>query len=379
MTMLNGLTSHLVLALISVLFFTILYFKYTYSYWSRRKVPFLPPKFPLGNLNTAVAKGISIGTPTKEFYQDLKKQGHKVGGIFTVLHPHLVIIDPDYVKDILTSDFQYFADRGIYFNEKTDPLNANLFSHNSEKWKKLRVKFTPTFTSGKMKMMFHNVVDSSKHLIEELQKYVDRKEDIDIYEIAGCFTTDVIGKSAFGIDCNSFKYPDAEFRVMGKKVFQPPSWFVYILFITNYMPNLARKLGLSQSTNELQEFFDRITKENVQYREKNKIVRPDFLQLLIDLKNDSINDEQNLTMKEIVGQCTLFFVAGYETSSTTIQYCIHELAQNQQVQERARQEVNEVLKKYNGEITYDAIMEMKYLSQCVDGKISMDFYTIICN
>jgi len=115
----------------------------------------------------------------------------------------------------------------------------------------------------------------------------------------------------------------------------------------------------------------------VEYREKNNIVRNDFMQLLIDLKNNikngdngdhgsSQHDGKGLTMEEIAAQAFVFFIAGYETSSTTMTYCLFELALNQDVQDKVRQEVNAVLEKYDGKLTYDAIMEMKYMRQVID-------------
>jgi cytochrome P450 len=67
----------------------------------------------------------------------------------------------------------------------------------------------------------------------------------------------------------------------------------------------------------------------------------------------------------------VFFAAGFETSSTTMTFCLYELALNPDIQQRLRAEIDTVLHKYGGNITYESVLEMKYLEKVVDGKRKM--------
>lgn len=48
-------------------------------------------------------------------------------------------------------------------------------------------------------------------------------------------------------------------------------------------------------------------------------------------------------------------------------YCLTELAYHKDIQEKLRDEINEVVKKYDGKITYEALSEMHYLDQVING------------
>lgn len=75
---------------------------------------------------------------------------------------------------------------------------------------------------------------------------------------------------------------------------------------------------------------------------------------------------------ELAGYSLTLFVEGYETSSTTLAFAIYEMARNPDIQERLYEEITEVLAKYNGELTFDALQEMEYLENVMSETLRMN-------
>jgi len=83
------------------------------------------------------------------------------------------------------------------------------------------------------------------------------------------YTTDVIGTCAFGTECNSLKDPKAEFREVGRRLFQNNNRSIrWRVFKMTYHSSLA-KLGLPVRVfhPDITDFFIRIVRETVELRE----------------------------------------------------------------------------------------------------------------
>ena len=94
------------------------------------------------------------------------------------------------------------------------------------------------------------------------------------------------------------------------------------------------------------------------------------MQLLIDLrKEDKSKNMKAMSVEQCAAQVFIFYIAGQETSSTTIAFCLHELTHNSELMIKVQHDIDHVLAKNNGEITYDTIKEMKYLELCVLGEL----------
>jgi cytochrome P450 family 6 len=240
---------------------------------------------------------------------------------------------------------------------------------------------------GKMKMMFPIIANVGEQLTDYVQKKSTAKAPFDGKDIFVRYTCDVIASCAFGLETTALRDDDCEILQIAHKIFKMSFWrTLYFIMLTPFR-RLARKLHLSQTEPEVTAYFMKMLKETVEHREKNNVVRNDFLQLLMQLKNvgqvaGDADPEPNEAMKtdivdrkftfaELAAQAFIFFFAGFETSSTTMSFALYELARNEEIQERLRREISGVMLKYDGKITYAAIMEMEYLDRVVNGEWSL--------
>ncbi|XP_052870418.1 probable cytochrome P450 6a17, partial [Anopheles cruzii] len=160
------------------------------SYWKDRGVPYLEPLFLYG-----IFKGVGSKVHVLSALQDVynaRKTSHPFVGTYMFTVPVAIVTDLELLKNIFVKDFHYFHDRGGYYNKKHDPLTAHLFNLEGQEWRSLRNKLSPTFTSGKMKMMFPTMVAVGRQFGEHLQEVVaaDEGSVLNLLDLVARFTTD---------------------------------------------------------------------------------------------------------------------------------------------------------------------------------------------
>ncbi|XP_049535736.1 probable cytochrome P450 6a14 [Anopheles darlingi] len=352
-----------------------LYIRSRHNYWKDNGVPYAPdPHFFFGHVKgqAQTRHGADIN---QELYNQFKKRNLPYGGISLFVMPSLIVVDPELVKTILVKDFNVFHDRGVFTNPKHDPFTGNLFGLEGNPWRLLRQKLTPTFTSGRMKQMFGTIWQVALEL-EQFMEDNHRQPDLEMKNILGRFTTDVIGTCAFGIECNTLKNPDSDFRKYGNKAFEVDAVRLMKIFFAASYPRIGRKLGVAITDYGVTKFFMNIVDETINFREQNDVKRNDFMNLLLQIKNKGKLDDENgasvgkggvgLTREELAAQVFIFFLAGFETSSTTMNFCLYELVKNPDIQERLREEINRAIDENGGEVTYDVVMNMPYLDNVIN-------------
>ncbi|XP_069687372.1 cytochrome P450 9e2-like [Periplaneta americana] len=363
-----------------------LYLTWSHDYWKKRGVPYVKPLPFFGNLKDSLLMKKQLG----EVYEDMywKLDGYKYGGVFKFGQPVVLIRDPELIKTVLVKDFGSFHDNDVETDVDQDPMfGRNPFVLKGERWKITRSQVTPALSQGKIKPYFPLIAELCEELKQCIEKSGPSGTEFEVKELCARFTTDVVASCAYGIRGNALQDPDCEFRRMGRDMLEPSFWKNIRFMIIIFLPRLARFLRLGFATPKVQEFFRRIIREVTTYREKNNITRYDYLQHLITLKakgtiadDDATNGhdpkefspEKNIfTEDDVIAQATTFFGDGYETSSASMAFALYCLATNPDCQAKVRQEVDDVLKKYGGELTFDGLQEMTYLDMAVNESLRL--------
>lgn len=358
------------------------YFTPSYDYWEKKGFPYLAGSFPYGTQPSLVRPTRYVGYNIKEIYDSF--EGQPCVGIYSFTKVQLMLRDTDLIKNVLVKDFNNFRDRSKALFPVVQPLALSLFSLQGWKWRTMRIKLTPTFTSGKLKLMYGLFQVCAERFQKKLTAEVKTSDGIiDVKDFVSRLTFDIISSCGFGLDMDTINNPKDPFRTMLNNFFIPHNWWRKCKEISfGLFPFLKMFFSFTTLRQDSQKaFIDSIAK-TIECREKNYVRRNDFLDLLLDLKNkgeledeskysesNSLEDEPShkieMDINIIAAQCFIFFLAGFDTSSKVQAFALYELALNQDIQEKVRNEIMDIVGN-EGDLSYQSLMEMKYLDQIVN-------------
>ena len=172
-------------------------------------------------------------------------------------------------------------------------------------------------------------------------------------------TLDIILQTAFGVQADVQNEKESELLERAKEVFRTPK----IVNILRRFPLGIYLLRLLNIALGKRGYFEKVASDIISERRQNGITgREDLLHLMLTANEDMTEEGfSKLTDEEIVGQCVIFLFAGYETSSNTLAFITYYLATHQDVQDKLREEIKQVVKSNPDSTLYDLAHNIDYL------------------
>ncbi|KAK4875636.1 hypothetical protein RN001_012058 [Aquatica leii] len=341
-----------------------------YKYWDEQGVAYEKPVFMLGNLASSILRTKSSRDILASVYK--KFSDHRYVGLYQFHEPVLLIRDLELIKQITVKDFDVFPDHKTFLPANVDALwGKNLFQMSSKDgWQSMRATLSPAFTSSKMKVLYVLMQDCTERFIKHF-KNQNQSVSINAKDVFTRFANDIIGTSAFGINCNSMENQDNEFYLMGKEATDFSGFKILKFAMYGISPTIMKIFGIKIFNKKVSSFFRKIIKETLDYRKKRNIIRPDMIHLMMEAQKLQESLEENktnkhsteLTDESMTAQALIFFTAGFETISSAMSFVVYELGVHPDIQEKLYQEIcQSVINKES--VTYETLSMMKYL-ECV--------------
>ncbi|KAK9089187.1 hypothetical protein Scep_028269 [Stephania cephalantha] len=255
--------------------------------------------------------------------------------------PRVYIADPELIRDILSNKFGHFSKR------KPNPLLKLLIqgvvSYEGEKWAKHRRIIIPAFHLEKLKLMVPAFYASCADLVERWEKLASNgSTEVDAWPDIQKLTGDVISRTAFG-SC----YEE------GQRIFQLQTEqakllleVVQFLFIPGFrfLPTKKNK-RIKEIDREVRSILSDLINKRENATKDGEAHKDDLLGMLLDSNRKHIQENNDnskkfgMTIRDVIEECKLFYIAGQETTSSLLVWTMIALSMHPEWQAQAREEV----------------------------------------
>jgi cytochrome P450 family 9 len=273
-----------------------------------------------------------------------------------------MINDPILAKELCIKYFENFSDHRVFMDTTNDELiGRSLVCLTGQNWRNMRNILSPIFTGAKIRKMFDLMNVCNINAIESLKSQIKIEQILEMKEFFTNFAVDIIFSTAFGLEVNSFQNPKNKLKEIALRTSNPNPFMMQLkLAGINLFPKVMKKFNIGLMDQNTTEFFRTTILDTMKYREKHNVYRSDMIQLLMEARKELVEKGEFLSDEDIIGQCLLFFLAGFENLSTIMAFGAYELAVNWEIQQKLRQSVD-----FEEVFEYENIHKLKYLDQFV--------------
>ncbi|XP_053518420.1 cytochrome P450 3A12-like, partial [Artibeus jamaicensis] len=308
-----------------------------------------------------------------DFDQECFKKYGRMWGLYDGRQPVLAITDPDLIKAVLVKECY-----SVFTNRQTlGPvgfMKSAITVAQNENWKRIRTLLSPTFTSGKLKEMFPIIGQYGDVLVRNLRKEAEKGKPINLKDIFGAYSMDVITSTSFGVNIDSLNNPRDPFvehikRLLKFNSFDPLRLSIMLF---PFLTPIFEVLNIHLFPKSVMDFFiksvERMKESRLQDKQKHRV---DLLQLMINSQNaNEIDSHKALSDLELIAQSIIFIFAGYETTSTSLSFLMYLLATHPDVQQKLQEEIDATFPN-KAPPTYDAMFQMEYLDMVLNESLRL--------
>ncbi|MCH5322540.1 MAG: cytochrome P450 [Helicobacter sp.] len=269
-----------------------------------------------------------------------------------------IINDPKGVRQVMVEEVKEFPKSQLLHELLSPLLGESIFTTNGEVWAKQRELLRPSFEMTRISKVFNLMSEAVNDLMQKLSQYPNGAV-VEVDEQMTFVTADVIFRTIMSekLDEKRGKEVLDAFAIFQEKtvhtamirMFKLPSWCAFLLG-----EQKRRKAG--ETIRKV--LSDIIAPRYEAFQKEGGGKYEDILDSL--LRVIDTQTQKPFSFKEILDQVAMLFLAGHETTASSLTWTLYILSLAQEEQEKAYQEIIQIAQ--NEPFALEHIKQMKYLT-----------------
>lgn len=266
-----------------------------------------------------------------------------------------VVNDPKEVRKIMVDNVKEFPKSDMLHELLKPLLGVSIFTTNGEVWKKQRELLRPSFEMTRISKVFDLMSSAAADMMDKFRKYPDGSI-VEVDEHMTFVTADVIFRTIMSSKLDEIKgkeilhafvtFQEETARTAIRKFFCVPQWLSNILGENKRMK--AGAIIRKSLSDIIKPRYDSYKNDNYS----------DILSSLLHTVDASSGER--FSFEEILDQVSMLFLAGHETTASSLTWTLYCLSLDQDAQQKAYNEIISINK--DGKFSISDIKEMKYLT-----------------
>ncbi|EJG9883366.1 cytochrome P450 [Campylobacter jejuni] len=259
------------------------------------------------------------------------------------------------VKRMMVDEVREFP-KSAFLHELLSPLlGESIFTTNGEVWKKQRELLRPSFEMTRINKVFNLMSEAVADMMDRFSKYPNHAV-IEVDEAMTFITADVIFRTIMSSKLDEEKgkkilnafvtFQEQSVHTAMRRMFRFPKWLSYVLG--------DRKRA--KAGDVIRQVLSDIIKPRYDMADNAEF--EDILGSLLLVVDADTN--KRFSFEEILDQVAMLFLAGHETTASSLTWTLYLLSLYPKEQEKAYEEITQVLQ--GGAIEISHLRQFKYLT-----------------
>ena len=268
-----------------------------------------------------------------------------------------VVNDTKEVKKIMVDEVKKFPKSEFLHRLLSPILGESIFTTNGEIWRKQRELLRPSFEMTRINKVFNLMSEAVADMMQRFDKH-ENNAVIEVDEAMTFVTADVIFRTIMSAKLDEEQgkkildafvtFQEQSVRTAMRSMFCFPKWLSYILG-----DKKRAKAG-----DVIRQVLSDIIKPRYEAVNKGEISNEDILGSLLLVIDAETN--KRFSFEEILDQVAMLFLAGHETTASSLTWTLYLLSLFPNEQEKAYKEICEVLQGQSVEISH--LKQFKHLN-----------------